>query len=305
MLILRLVLRGFRNRGYWRRVRERFGFIPEFDNKKTIWVHAVSVGEVHVAALLINKLMDRYSDFRVLVTTMTPTGSDQVRILLGDKVDHCYVPYDYLSAVRRFLDAVKPDIAIIMETELWPNLFRSCHQRGIPILVSNVRMSESSMRGYLRFPRLAANVLGCVTRFAIQSSADADRMRRIGAKESQVSVTGSIKFEIDIPASLRESSEVLRWDWGQNRNIWIAASTHEGEDEIVLNVHRRLLKKFPDLLLVLVPRHPERFGAVERLANRKGFSTLLRSKQQGEIPASIEVLVGDTMGELQLLFGGY
>jgi len=190
-----------------------------------------------------------------------------------------------------------------METELWPNLFYACGARNISILVSNVRMSEKSMKGYLRFPHLSRSTLSNVSYFAVQSQDDADRMIRIGAPKERVAVTGSIKFEINIPASQRETAEVLRREWGQNRTIWIAASTHEGEDEIILATHRQLKEQFPDLLLVLVPRHPERFASVERLARRGGFNVILRSQQKFEIEPEVDVLVGDTMGELQLFFG--
>ncbi|MEE8387316.1 MAG: glycosyltransferase, partial [Acidiferrobacterales bacterium] len=155
---------------------------------------------------------------------------------------------------------------------------------------------------YLRIPRLTRSTLVQVSQFAVQAQEDAERLIKIGADENKINVTGSIKFEIDIPASQRESAEVLRREWGQNRSIWIAASTHEGEDELVLAAHKKLKQDYPDLLLILVPRHPERFGAVERLAKRRGFKVLLRSEQLYDISPEIDVLIGDTMGELQLFF---
>lgn len=301
-VILHLVMRGFKNKNYWRRWPERFGFFTPPDSEKLLWIHAVSVGEVQAAALLVPTLIDRYPHHRVMITTMTPTGSDQVRSIFGDKVEHFYVPYDYPSAVKRFLDRTRPVIAIVMETELWPNLFHECGARNISLLVSNVRMSESSMKGYLRIPNITRSTLAQVSQFAVQSKEDAERMRKLGAAEDKINVTGSIKFEIDIPASQREAAEVLRREWGQNRSIWIAASTHEGEDELVLATHKNLKQVYPDLLLVLVPRHPERFGTAERLAKRSGFNVLLRSEQSFEVSPEIDVLVGDTMGELQLFF---
>ena len=303
LIPIRLLWRSLRNPEYRKRWGERFGFVHPLTSKKVIWIHAVSVGEVNAAALLIPALLESYPDFHILVTTMTPTGSKQVRTILGDKVEHVYVPYDYPSAVKRFLERTHPDFAIVMETELWPNLFHACGARNIPILVSNVRMSEKSMKGYLRFPHLSRSTLSNVSYFAVQGQDDAERMIRIGAPKDRVAVTGSIKFEIDIPASQRETAEVLRREWGQNRTIWIAASTHEGEDEIILSTHRKLKERFPELLLVLVPRHPERFASVERLARRGGFNVLLRSQQKFEIEPEVDVLIGDTMGELQLFFG--
>ncbi len=298
-VLLHLLVRGLRNRDYWKRWGERLGFVQRLPKaSRRIWIHAVSVGETRAAALLIPTLQDRYPDQPLLVTTMTPTGSAQVHSLFDSRVDHCYVPYDFPSAVRRFLDRTEPTMAIVMETELWPNLFHACHQRGIPILVSNVRMSEKSTRGYLRFPRLAAATLAQVSRFAVQGDADAERLRRLGARDEQIVVSGSIKFELAVPASLLESAEVLRREWGSSRAVWIAASTHEGEDEPVLSAFEQLKELHPDLLLVLVPRHPERAANIARLARRRGLSYVLRSQHEGEIDPSTDVLIGDTLGEL-------
>lgn len=302
VILIRLLLRGLKNPAYLRRWSERFGFIHASNMDKLLWIHAVSVGEVRAAALLVPTLIDRYPKHHVLITTMTPTGSDQVRLIFGNKVEHFYVPYDYPSAVKRFLDKTKPVIAIVMETELWPNLFHECGARNIPLLVSNVRMSESSMNGYLKIPSITRSTLAQVSQFAVQAREDAGRLKKLGASDENIDVTGSIKFEIDIPASQREAAEVLRREWGQNRTVWIAASTHEGEDEAVLAAHKKLKLSYADLLLVLVPRHPERFSAVERLAKRGGFNVLLRSEQTFDIEPEIDVLIGDTMGELQLFF---
>jgi 3-deoxy-D-manno-octulosonic-acid transferase len=303
VIIFHLIWRGFRNRDYWKRWPERFGFKLPVVSGNIIWIHAVSVGEVNAASLLIPALLEHYPDFRILVTTTTPTGSRQARSLLGSKVLHVYAPYDYPSVVIRFLNHTNPKMGIIMETELWPNLFHACGARNIPLLVSNVRMSEKSMKGYLRFPKLSRSTLANVSHFAIQNQDDAERMIRIGAPQERVSVTGSIKFEISIPASQREAAEVLRREWGQHRTIWVAASTHEGEDELILSIHKKLKVKYPDLLLVLVPRHPERFSSAERLARNVGLNVLLRSEKSVDVAGDIDVIIGDTMGELQLMFG--
>jgi 3-deoxy-D-manno-octulosonic-acid transferase len=298
-VLLHLFVRGLRNRDYWKRWGERLGFVPFLPRTgRRIWIHAVSVGETRAAALLIPKLQDRYPDHAILVTTMTPTGSAQVRSLFGGQVEHCYVPYDFPAAVQRFLERTQPSMAIVMETELWPNLFHACRERGIPILVSNVRMSEKSARGYQRFARLAAATLAQVNRFAVQGDADAQRLRRLGARPEQIVVSGSIKFELFIPASLLEAAEVLRREWGSSRAVWLAASTHEGEDESVLVAFQQLRQDHPDLLLVLVPRHPERAAAIARLVRRRGLSYVLRSEHPGEIDPETDVLIGDTLGEL-------
>ncbi len=304
LVFVRLAWRGLRNRDYWRRWGERFGFVaPLPSSAPVIWVHAVSVGETRAAAPLVRALQREYPNHALLITTMTPTGSAQVRSLFGEQVAHSYVPYDLPGAVARFLDRTHPQVAIIMETELWPNLFHACRRRRIPICVANLRMSEASMRGYLKFPQLTRMTLEQVSRFAVQSEADAQRLRRMGASAPAVQVTGSIKFEINLPASLREAAEALRGEWGRERPVWIAASTHAGEDEIVLAAHRALKARFPTLLLVLVPRHPERFAAVARLCRREGYNTALRTETPGALAADADVLVGDTMGELQLFFG--
>jgi 3-deoxy-D-manno-octulosonic-acid transferase len=251
---------------------------------------------------------------------MTPTGSATVTSLFADwmearaarqggrgggfadRVAHCYVPYDYPFAVRRFLRRTRPRAALIMETELWPNLFRACHARGIPLLVSNARLSEGSMRRYLRVASLARATLRQVRVVAAQSAADARRFEAIGADPARIAVTGSIKFELALPASLFELAQVLRADWGRERPVWIAASTHEGEEEYVLAAFKTLQRRWPTLLLVLVPRHPERFAPVVKLARRYGFKVAQRSQQAAVLEPSVEVLIGDTMGELQLFF---
>ena len=313
LIPLRLIWRGLRNRAYWWRIPERYGFIDTLPDARVIWVHAVSVGEARAAGPLVKALFARYPEHRVLITTMTPTGSATVKTQFGERVAHCYVPYDYPSAVRRFLERTHPVIAIIMETELWPNLIHASQERGVPILDANVRMSERSMRGYQRFARLTRATLRTVRAFAVQTQTEAQRMLVLGASPDAVHVTGSMKFELRLPASLQEQAEVLRRDWGASRPVWIAGSTHEGEDEPVLAAHAALKQQFADALLVLVPRHPERFATVARLCQKAGFKTVRRSDGQdvqvpraaqnrGPIDASVDVVLGDTMGELQLFY---
>lgn len=300
-VLVRLLARGWRNPAYWRRWGERFGRIAPLAGR-VIWLHAVSVGEVRAAAPLARALLERRPAHRLLVTTMTPTGSDQVRSLFGERVAHCYVPYDLPSAVRRFLDRAHPEAALIMEAELWPNLFAACRARGIAVMVENARMSERSLRRYRRLARFAAATLDDVSALAAQSEADAERLRQLGARPGTVHVTGSIKFEIDLAASLREAGEFLRGQWGRERSVWIAASTHEGEEAAVLAAFAELRRRIPKLLLVLVPRHPERFAAVARLVRKGGYRLARRSEQGGALDPATEVLLGDTMGELQLLY---
>jgi 3-deoxy-D-manno-octulosonic-acid transferase len=300
-VVTRLLWRGLKSPGYWRRWGERFGFYQErFPPGPCIWVHAVSVGEVQASLPLIRSMRRDFPRIPILITTMTPTGSDRVREGLTDvSVEHVYAPYDLPGAVRRFLNAARPRLAVIMETELWPNLFHQCARRDIPVLVANARLSERSARGYRRLLPLARETLGCVTRLAAQSDADARRLISIGADPRNTVVTGSIKFETRLPASLHEQAEVLRRQWGTDRPVWIAASTHEGEDEQVLKAFDAVRAVFPDALLVLVPRHPERFAKVAALATRRGHRVALRS-EQAPLGADTSVFVGDTMGELPL-----
>lgn len=317
-VLWRLAWRGLRNPDYWRRIPERFGFltmpgeVPVSRAPKqtpptaprVIWIHAVSVGEVRATVPLVRELTAAYPEHSLLITTMTPTGSAQVSQLFHGRVAHSYVPYDYPSAVERFLDRTKPVLAIIMETELWPNIFHLCHARSIPVFVTNVRMSTASMHKYQRFAGLTRATLQQVSRFAAQSPADAERLLALGAAPEAVKVTGSIKFELNAGASLREAAEVLRIAWGQGRPVWLAASTHEGEEETVLSalVELKQQPRFANMLLVLVPRHPERFSAVARLCRKRGFRIALRSETRGTVDAAVEILVGDTMGELQLFY---
>jgi 3-deoxy-D-manno-octulosonic-acid transferase len=298
-----LVWRGLRYPAYWRRWPERFGFVPRLGERRVIWLHAVSVGEVRSAAALIAELAKRHPQHRLVVTTMTPTGSEQVRELFGDRVSHCYVPYDFPGAVRRFLDRVDPKLAVIAETELWPNIFAECARRGIPLVLVNGRISAASLRGYLRVPRLARATLECADLLCAQTRTDAQRLRNLGAPDARVKVTGNLKFDVALPEHLVDEARELREQWGRARPVWIAASTHRGEERRVLDAYALLRASYPDLLLVLVPRHPERFGAVARLCGRRGWRVELRTRTRGAaLERACDVLVGDTMGELQQLY---
>ncbi len=238
----------------------------------------------------------------VVVTTMTPTGSVRVRETLGDDVIHVYAPYDLPGAVQRFLKRMRPRLAIIMETEIWPNLFYYCQRQQIPVIIANARLSERSAQRYQRFPELTRQTLQRVSAFAVQSDADATRLKSLGAVSATVHVTGNIKFDLKIPASLSEEAQALRREWGQERPVWIAASTHEGEDEVVLNSFAEVRKKMPQTLLVLVPRHPERFARVAALCHKQGFKVLMRSEHQ-VCDSTVDIMIGDTMGELCLFYG--
>jgi 3-deoxy-D-manno-octulosonic-acid transferase len=297
-----LIWRGLRYPEYWHRWPERFGFVTRLSGQRTLWVHAVSVGEVRSAAPLVSALVERYPKHRIVVTTMTPTGSRQVRELFGDRVSHCYVPFDFPDAVRRFLDRVRPEAAVIAETEFWPNIFAECGRRRIPLLLVNGRVSQASLRGYLRVPNIARAMLANADLLCAQTRVDAQRLRNLGASEHLIHVTGNLKFDVEVPARLLEEARTLRAHWGRERPVWIAASTHAGEERKILEAYGLLRQRLSALLLVLVPRHPERFNAVAALSRRRGLSVALRSRTPGALPVGTDVLVGDTMGELQRLY---
>ena len=300
-VIARLAWRGIRAPDYWRRWPERFGSIEPALGERVIWIHAVSVGEVLATEPVVQALLEQYPEHSILVTTVTPTGSARVTALFGNAVAHVYAPYDLPGAVSKFLDRVQPQLAIVMETELWPNLFHACQQRSVPLLLVNARLSERSVAGYQRVRSLASQTLSAVTEIAAQSELDADRFRSLGADERRIKVTGNMKFEQRIPPSLLERAEVLRRDWGVGRAVWVAGSTHEGEDEQLLDVFRQLRQRFMDCLLVLVPRHPERFETVTELCRHRGYNTVLRSEGVSCTPDT-EVFIGDSMGELPLFY---
>lgn len=303
LVLLRLGYRGLRAPAYRRRIGERFGHSALAPAPGGIWVHAVSVGEVIAAAPLVRALAARYPGLDITLTTMTPTGSERVRALFGEQIAHAYAPYDFPFAWGRFLERVRPRLALVMETELWPNCVAACARRGIPLAVVNARLSARSARGYARLGPLTRNMLRRVALVAAQTETHGERFRALGLDPQRLSVTGSIKFDIQLSTELRERARVLREQWQTSpRPVWIAASTHEGEDEAMLAAHRHLRATFPSALLVLVPRHPERFERVARLVREADLGLVRRSL--GEAPqADTAVLLGDTMGELLLLLG--
>ncbi|CAI8926171.1 KDO transferase [Pseudomonas sp. IT-347P] len=304
LVAIRLWLRARKAPAYAKRIGERFSYGMPTLQPGGIWVHAVSVGESIAAAPMIRALLQRYPQLPITVTCMTPTGSERIQALFANepRIQHCYLPYDLPCAAARFLDRVQPKLAVIMETELWPNHIHQCAKRGIPVTLANGRLSERSARGYGRFGKLTAPMLAEMSLFAVQTEAEAQRFRDLGARPETVEVTGSIKFDLTIDPQLLQRAAELRGQWqAQERPVWIAASTHEGEDEVVLNAHRRLLANHPDALLILVPRHPERFNSVFELCQREGFATVRRSTA-ANVDAQTSVLLGDTMGELLFLY---
>lgn len=297
LTLYHLVWRGFHQREYFRRWGERFGRYATPPRHGAIWIHAVSVGEVNAAIELVAALRARYPQRALLITTTTPTGSARVRALWPDTVSHVYLPYDLPGAVRRFLDHVDPVLAVVMETEIWPNLFWACRDHGVPLLIANARLSERSLTGYLPLLPLVRSALRCVHTVAAQSQADAERYRKLGIDAPRVRTFGNLKYDLRLPDGLASQARAWRAQWGAARPVWIAASTHEEEESVVLNTHAQLRGVFPDLLLLWAPRHPERFRSVEIQARERGFVTRTRS-EDGLPGADTHCFVIDTMGEL-------
>lgn len=297
---LRLLWRSRRMPESRRRWAERLGYCPHQLNQ-CIWVHAVSVGETIAAVPLIKALKTTYPDTPLLVTNMTATGAARVKAAFGEQVLQAYVPYDVPDAISRFLKRVNPKVAVIMETELWPNLFAICKQRNIPLVVTNARLSEKSANGYKRIKSFTSTMLTAVRALASQGFADAERFVELGMPKEKITVTGNLKFDLQLPNDLTEKSEVLRTQLGKDRLIWVAASTHPTEEEIVLAAHKKIREKHPNALLILVPRHPDRFDVVAQLIEQQALKLARRSR--GDVCTSnTEVYLGDTMGELLLMY---
>ena len=297
-----LIWRGMRQREYLQRWPERYAWLDgKLDLHGTIWVHAVSVGEVLAARPLVDGLLAAHPDRPLLVTTITPTGSERVRALWGERVHHVYLPYDLPGMVGRFLDRARPALAVIVETEIWLNLYVACARRGIPLMMVNARLSQRSLRGYLPVRALARLAMRAVTQVAAQSNADASRLERIGADPSRIVVTGNLKYDLTLPDGVQAQAVRWRRAWGETRPVWIAASTHPPEEDAVLEIHARLLDRHPDALLLWAPRHPERFQQVTDASAALGLRTGTRRADSLPGPET-QVFVIDTLGELLRFF---
>jgi 3-deoxy-D-manno-octulosonic-acid transferase len=302
LALLRLLWRSRRAPAYRRRWAERLGRFTPPARTGGVWVHAVSVGETQAAQPLIKRLLGEPRAQPVTVTTTTPTGSVRVGELFGDQVFHVYLPFDLPWAVDGFLERVRPRLLIMVETEIWPNLLARCAAHGIPTLLANGRLSARSARRYARLDGFTRETFAAIGAVAAQTEADAQRFVALGTPADRVRVTGSMKFDMAIRGSVKEQAEVLRRDWGTDRPVWVAASTHEGEEEAVLEAHRQVLTAVPEALLVLVPRHPERFERAAQLVRRAGL-TMARRTERTAVTAGTAVFLGDTMGELPVFLG--
>jgi 3-deoxy-D-manno-octulosonic-acid transferase len=294
------LIKGIGNRSYLDRLPQRFGFgFPKLQN--SIWVHAVSVGEVQAAIPLIRMLTERFPSQKIVVTTVTPTGASRVAELFGEAVVHCYIPFEFPNAIHSFFNSIEPRAAMIMETEIWPNLYRGCGTRNTPLILVSARISARSIPGYRRLMPLIRETLSHGIIIAAQSQADADRFVELGVNPKRTHVIGNIKFDIEYDQAIVSMGKKVRSTLFPNRPVWIAASTHDGEEQQVLEAHRALLKTYPDLLLVLVPRHPERFTGVRDLIEKSSFTVISRTEDK-PTTALTEVFLLDTMGEVRLFF---
>lgn len=300
VVLASLLWRGFRNRGYWRGLGERFGFLPAAPAGGAIWIHAVSVGEVQAARPLVRALQDRFAHLRILVTTVTPTGRARAMAAFGEAVEHCYAPYDLPGVLKRFFDRKRPIAAIVMETELWPNLFHECGKRRIPLVLASARISPRSVKRYRRFLPLFRDALAHGIVIAAQSPRDAERFISLGANPQRTETVGNIKFDLELKGDGESPLTVLMPD-ARTRPAWIAASTHQGEEEKVLKAQQTVIGTLPDALLVLAPRHPERFSAVAQRVARSGLTYVRRSSGQPCV-GDTQVFLLDTLGELPDFF---
>ncbi len=309
-ILLRMWLRGGANPGYRQRWAERFACFTFTGKSKGLLIHSVSVGETLAAEPLVRSLQAAYPNLTITITTTTPTGSDQVKRLYRDdiasgQVVHLYLPYDLPYLMQRFIKKIQPSLCIIMETELWPNIISSCNAQQVPVILANARLSDKSARGYAKFANLTQPMLQGLDVIAAQHNNDAQRFIDLGVAAHKVEVTGSIKFDISVPEQALVEGQGLKNLWGPERPVLVLASSHEGEDDLILESYQQLLADFPDLLLVLVPRHPERFDEVAAKVLDSELHLVRRSEafEKGNLQANpmTQVYLADTMGEMLLL----
>lgn len=292
LVFVRLALRSRRQPEYLQHLGERFGLYPQSSNKPVIWLHAVSVGETRATVSLVTKLRTAYPDHQILLTHTTPTGRATSEQLYGDEVLRVYLPYDYPFAVRRFLRHFQPKIGILMETEIWFNLIHEGHAAGVPMLLLNARLSDKSAKGYARFASLTRSALCSLAAVAAQTPDDASRLTALGARN--VTVMGNLKFDIAPPPAMLALGRDLRAQFGTQRPVFLAASTREGEEALLLDAWQA---SGLAALLVIVPRHPQRFDEIAGMLTKRGLRYQRRSENRA-VESDVQVVLGDSMGEM-------
>lgn len=300
-ILLRLLWRGIKAPAYRCRWRERFALYNIKFPQGVIWFHAVSVGEAEALFPLIRKIQKQHPDAKLLITTTTPTGSARVKTVMQETVAHVYLPYDIPDAVNRFMRCFKPKLAVIMETEIWPNLFVYCGKNDIPLYIINARLSEKSSRGYQKIPSLVHPALAAINLIATQTQDDAERFIAIGADSEKVLTLGNIKFDVAIPQTTIAQGLQIKADLFRGRFVWMIASTHKDEEAIFLEIYKEIKQKIPELLLVIVPRHPERFADVKKQCEQLMLAVVIRTAGD-RVFTETDVYLADTMGELKMLY---
>lgn len=301
-ILLRLLWRGIKAPAYLCRWRERFAIYDKKFPQGVIWFHAVSVGEAEALFPLVQQIHKQHPDASLLITTTTPTGSARVKAVMQETVTHVYLPYDVPDAVNRFMQCFKPKLAVIMETEIWPNLFNYCGKKHIPLYIINARLSEKSSRRYQKIPSLVHSALAGVNIIATQTQVDANRYIAIGAESEQVKTIGNLKFDVEIPQSTIDQGLQIKADLFAGRFVWLIASTHKDEEAIFLEIYKEIKRNIPELLLVIVPRHPERFADVKKLCEQQQLTVVMRTTGD-RVYIETDVYLADTMGELKMLYG--
>ena len=300
-ILVRLVWRSIKAPAYRYRWSERFALYNKKFVQDVIWFHAVSVGEAEALFPLVRQIQQKYPDANLLITTTTPTGSARVKAVMQESVEHVFLPYDVPDVVNRFMQSFKPRMAVIMETEIWPNLFAQCAKHNIPLYIINARLSEKSASGYKKIPALISATLAHVKLIATQTQCDASRFVAIGAKTGAVRTLGNIKFDVEVSNEIIRQGTQLKADLFAGRFVWLIASTHKDEEAIFFESYKKIKQKIPELLLVIVPRHPERFGEVKKLCEQFQLAAVMRTS--GDVCHQYtDVYLADTMGELKLLY---
>ncbi len=300
-IVFRLLWRSIKAPDYRRRWRERFGFYTKTFPQGVIWFHAVSVGEAEALFPLVRLFQRRLPTVRLLITTTTPTGSARVKAVLKESVEHVYLPYDIPVAVGRFIQCFRPALAVIVETEIWPNLYGICGENAIPLYLINARLSEKSSTRYQKIPNLIRSALSNLKMIAAQTDDDFRRFAAIGASSQQLVTLGNIKFDIEIAQDVIKNGKLLKANAFIGRFVWIAGSTHQGEEQIILGIYQSLKKIIPELLLLLAPRHPERFNEVKALCESRQLAVVTRTANK-RCDSVTDVYLADTMGDLKLLY---
>jgi 3-deoxy-D-manno-octulosonic-acid transferase len=296
IVLVRLLIRSIRLEGYRKHLPERFGFVPKA-SQPCIWFHAVSVGESIAAVPLVKRCLEVYPTCRIVVTNTTPTGRDRTQAALKGRVENYYIPYDIPGALKRFIRRMQPKLLVLMETELWPNLLYYAKQHQINVVLANARLSERSASNYASAPYFTKDMFLQLDFVAVQADADNKRFMTLGVDKSKIETVGSVKYDLAIPDSVMKEADELRKEIGVDRPIWVASSTHAGEEEPVLAAHKKVLEKFPTAMLVLVPRHPNRFDIVAGMLEKSAWRFVRRSHAKADY-ANAQIFLGDTMGEM-------